>query len=439
LGLSTLQAYRIQASLSEEALQIYHAHVKQDDLITRLRRTLWLGANLTRDYMVHPVPHVKARFDRELAQLKNDSRELLDMLYEQSAPELAAPELRSKTEEFWSILDGAPDATAGFPPALRYQFIQHEIVSRRNAVGDLVRQFSLLSQEALRESEREFASTRRNFANRLQLVLGICLLFGVGVAGFSLVHAESLEKRNLFQYEEVQRTNAELQQLSGRLMEVQEQERIQLARDLHDEIGQMVATVRLEVSQAESLPACRFDEIRTRMARAKELAGRTVESVRNICLWLRPAMLDDLGLIPALHWQVEEFARRTGMNVSFTEHQVNDDLPDSTRTCVYRVLQESLHNCEKHSGATSVEVAISSHSGQILLEARDNGCGFATGPRGMSTSPGRFGILGMRERALASGGTLTIESAPGEGTVVRLWLPAAAASSEPPLLEVLAS
>jgi signal transduction histidine kinase len=263
-------------------------------------------------------------------------------------------------------------------------------------------------------------------------------LFGIGVAGFSLVYAESLENKNLSQYQEVQRTNAELQQLSGRLMEVQEQERAQLARDLHDEIGQMVATVRLEVSQAESLPACRFDEIRIRMARAKELAGRTVESVRNICLWLRPAMLDDLGLIPALQWQVEEFARRTGMEVTFTEHHVDDNLPDSTRTCVYRVLQESLHNCEKHAAATRVEVSISSHNGQILLEARDNGRGFATNSRGMSSRPGRFGILGMRERALASAGTLTIQSAPGEGTWVRLWVPATASPVKQPLREALA-
>jgi signal transduction histidine kinase len=439
LGFSTLQAYRIQASLSEEALQIYHAHVRQDELITRLRRTLWLGANLTRDYLVYPTPDVRTRFDTELAELKKDSRQLLEMIYQQSAPGLAAPELQSKTEEFWSVLDGVPDATAGLAPAARYRFIQREIVSRRNAVGDLVRQFTLLSQEALRESEQEFATTRRNFANRLLLVLGICLLFGLGVAGFSLVHAESLQKKNLLQYEEVQRANGELQQLSGRLMEVQEQERIQLARDLHDEIGQMVATVRLEISQAESLPACRFDEIRVRMAGAKELAGRTVESVRNICLWLRPAMLDDLGLIPALQWQVEEFSRRTGMEVAFREYPLDDNLPHSTRTCVYRILQESLHNCEKHAGATRVEVTISSISGQILLEVRDNGRGFATDSRGMSRRPGRFGILGMRERALASGGTLAIESAPGEGTGVRLWVPAAAANSEPALLEARAS
>lgn len=439
LGFSTLQAYRIQVSLSEEALHIYHAHVKQDDLITRLRRTLWLGANLTRDYMVYPVTEVRARFGAELGELKKDSRQLLEMIYEQSVPGLAAPELRSKSEEFWSVLEGAPAATAGMAPAARYAFIQREIVSRRNAVGDMVRQFSLLSQKALSESEREFASTRRNFANHLLLVLGICLLCGIGVAGFSLAHAESLQKTNFLQYEEVQRANTELQQLSGRLMEVQEQERIQLARDLHDEIGQMVATVRLEVSQAESLPACRFDEIRIRMARAKELAGRSVESVRNICLWLRPAMLDDLGLIPALQWQVEEFSRRTGMEVAFNKALVDDTLPDSTRTCVYRVLQESLHNCEKHAVATRVEVTISSHGGQILLEVRDNGRGFATDSRGMSRRPGRFGILGMRERALASGGRLAIESAPGEGTGVLLWVPTAAANSELPLLEARAS
>ena len=222
-------------------------------------------------------------------------------------------------------------------------------------------------------------------------------------------------------------------------MEVQEQERIHLSRELHDEIGQMVATIRLEVSQAELLPDSRVAEIRRRMASVREIAGRTVEAVRNICLWLRPTMLDDLGLSPALQWKVEEFMQRTGIECDFQEEVVDDDLPDSVKTCVYRVLQESLHNCEKHANATHVRVSIARSAESLLLEIEDNGGGFVTDSRGMSAKPGHFGILGMRERAITSGGTLEIESAPGKGTRVRLSVPLSTLRTKPWKLEAHAS
>jgi len=423
LAFSIFQAQRIQSSLSQEAVQIYHAHVRQDDLITRLRRTLWLGANVTRDLLVHPTPEVELRFHTELNELRSESRHLLRMINELPEPVPDDEQLRRRTEEFWSILDRAPKLARAMTPAARYDFIQREIVPRRNGVGELVREFTKLSEQALQESEREFAKTRRAFAKRLLLVLGVCLLFGAGVAIFSVAHAETLERRNVEQYEQVQRVNTELQQLSGRLMEVQEEERIHLARELHDEIGQMVATVRMEISQAEALPESRFHDVRLRLTRAKDLAGQTVRAVRDICLWLRPTMLDDLGLVPALQWQVEQFESRTSVRVVFLEDGVAEDLPERTKTCVYRVLQEALHNIEKHAKATAVQVSVRGREGQLVLDVKDNGCGFAM-DSGSVGRKGGCGILGMRERALATGGKLEIDSSAGAGTRVLLSVPA---------------
>lgn len=261
LAFSIFQAYRMQATLSEEALEIYHRHVRQDDLITQLRRTLWLGANFTRDYLVYPAGAMP-RFSAEVDRLREESRGLLDQLDRLPAPGKPGPELRMKIDEFWGVVARVPQSTQNFDDAARYEFVQEEIVPRRNAVGDLVRAFTEISQRELKQSEAEFARSRRQFSQQLLLVLGLCLVTGTLVALFSIGHTEGLERKNRLQYEQVEAAKSELQQLSSRLMEVQEEERIRISRELHDEIGQMLATFRLELSRAECLPDERVREMR---------------------------------------------------------------------------------------------------------------------------------------------------------------------------------
>ena len=164
-----------------------------------------------------------------------------------------------------------------------------------------------------------------------------------------------------------------------------------------------------------------------RLERARALAERTVESVRNIALLLRPPMLDDLGLGPALQWQVEEFSRRCRIPCTLSEEGLADTLPDSYKTCVYRVVQEALHNCEKHSGAATARVLARQTPGRITVEIEDDGRGFQAGA---GERLGGLGILGMQERAAALEGTLELESTPGAGTKLTLSLPLPDAESE---------
>ena len=261
-------------------------------------------------------------------------------------------------------------------------------------------------------------------------LLASCVLGGIVIACFSLRYSDNLERQAARQFEAVLEAKLELERLSKRLMEIQEEERTRLSRELHDEIVQNVAVLKIEITQALAL--LQDGRAREPLDRARELAERTVKTVRNISLLLRPSLLDDLGLGPALQWLTQDFSRRTHVPCEYSEQDLSESLPDPVNTCVYRVTQEALHNCEKHSQAAHVSVRVAQATTGLLVEVQDDGVGFTNESR----SPASLGVLGMRERAAALGGDLSIETAAGQGTFVRLWLPMAPQGQQPKSMEV---
>jgi signal transduction histidine kinase len=304
-------------------------------------------------------------------------------------------------------------------------FLEREVVPRRGELYNALRALTLADQRALQDSEGEFAGTRRRAAGRLLLMLGVGLLLSFLVARLSLRHAENLEREADRHFAAVEQTRAELQQLSARLLEIEEEGRRKLSRELHDEIGQTLALLQIEISRAQVARAGSPTVLREHLDRARELAERTVQTVRNISGLLRPALLDDLGLVPALQFQLEDFLRRSGIVCEFVEQGVADHLPDPVKTCVYRVVQEALHNCEKHSGARKVRVSVRQFPEALVAEIEDDGVGFQMGGRRASERNMGLGLLGMRERAGNVGGSLVIDSAPRHGTRVALRIPLA--------------
>jgi signal transduction histidine kinase len=143
----------------------------------------------------------------------------------------------------------------------------------------------------------------------------------------------------------------------------------------------------------------------------------TVRTIRNMSLLLRPSMLDDLGLIPALRWQAREVSRQTCMDVTVSTDLVSDDLPDEYKTCIYRVVQEALHNCSSHSNATAVRIKVLQEPQRLALSIRDNGKGFD-----VKQSKG-LGLLGIEERVAYLGGKCDVHSEPGSGTLLAIELP----------------
>jgi PAS domain S-box-containing protein len=210
-------------------------------------------------------------------------------------------------------------------------------------------------------------------------------------------------------------TSDRLQKLSRRLLAVQEQERRRLARELHDEIGQLLTglSFRLDAA-AKATPA----EIPERLAEARALVRELTAQVRELSQGLRPSLLDDLGLGPALDWLVSRFCAQTGLCGEVNAGRLGR-YPPEVETAAYRIVQEALTNAARHASADTVEVRLSGDAAGLAVDIVDNGCGFDPA----SSPSGTGGLSGMRERAELLGGTLAIESAPGAGTRVTARLP----------------
>jgi signal transduction histidine kinase len=430
LVLSAVEAYRIQSSVSRQQVEIYRHYVDQDATLATLRRNLWLAGNDVRDFFISTTPAQAEALAAQLDGLRVEDEQALDHLTRISPRSDVVNKLRKSMGEFWAVVKPLPHTMLHETKDEQFAFLQREIVPRRGELYAALIDLGAADQQKLQESEREFGDARRDAAERLMAMLVVGVLMSFMVARFSLRHAENLERQAERHYEEVERTRSELKQLSARLLEIEEEGRRRLSRELHDEIGQSLALLQIEVSHAQAMLAAQPAAARERLQRARELAERTVQTVRNISVMLRPALLDDLGLVPALQFQLEDFLRRSGIACEFVEEGVAEQLPDSVKTCVYRVVQEALHNCEKHARAGKVRVMVRQLPECLVAEIEDDGQGFAPGALRSPSKDVGLGLVGIRERAAIAGGSLLIDSAPGHGTRIALRIPLALGARE---------
>jgi PAS domain S-box-containing protein len=210
---------------------------------------------------------------------------------------------------------------------------------------------------------------------------------------------------------------AVLRTLSRQLMAAHEVERTRISRELHDEIGQALAAVKLNLQAIGRLT--KDDRIGLQVQDGIAVVDATVDEVRNLSRDLRPSVLDDLGLAAALQWYLGRQAERAGLTVAFTPQPELPRAPRDVETACYRIAQEAMTNVLRHAHATRVDVEVAMRGTDLVLCVRDNGRGFSAGaPGGPPGGPGHLGLVGMRERAETAGGVLVVESAPGAGTTV---------------------
>jgi signal transduction histidine kinase len=430
LVFAAIEAYRIQSSVSVQHLEIYRHYVEQDATVAILRRNLWLAGTYVRDFFIQTTPQQGQVLEEQLKALRVEDDAALDKLAHMGANRAVLENIRKNLAEFRAIIEPLSLSMLNEPDERQFDFLQREIVPRRGDLYTALLSIQAADQQRLQESEREFAAARRNAANRLLIILGLCVLLAMVVARSSLRHAENLEQKAELHFRQVEQARSELQELSARLLEIEEEDRRNLSRELHDEIGQALALLQIEISHAQGFLPAQPEVARERLRRARQLAEQTVQTVRDISLLLRPPLLDDLGLGPALQFQLEGFLRRSGITCEFTEEGVSEDLPDSVKTCVYRVVQEALHNCEKHSGAHNVRVRVEQSVDCLMAEIQDDGCGFLPGDGGAPARRRGLGLLGMRERASIAGGSLAVDSAPGRGARICLRIPLVAPHKE---------
>lgn len=225
--------------------------------------------------------------------------------------------------------------------------------------------------------------------------------------------------------EHLENSRAELRALSARLQSVREEERKRIAREIHDELGQVLTGLKIDVvslarKMSEASVRNDWEQMRDRTNSIANLISTAIQTVRKISTELRPGLLDAVGLTAAIDWQAKEFEKRTGIKCKLKFSQQNIVLDQNRSIAIFRIFQEILTNVTRHSQATEVSVDIEEKGSELFLEAIDNGRGITASE---FSNPKSLGLLGMRERALLLGGEVSIRGAQGKGTTVIVRIP----------------
>jgi PAS domain S-box-containing protein len=228
---------------------------------------------------------------------------------------------------------------------------------------------------------------------------------------------------------EVRESREQLRALSASLQSVREEEKARIARELHDELGQALTGLKMDLAQIVSHLTPEQHAALGHANAMKSLIEGTVASVRRIATELRPLMLDDLGLLATIEWLAHDFSKRTGIPVDLTLPEAEFDVDSQLSTALFRVLQESLTNVARHAGASHVRVTLAGTERDVQLMVHDNGRGIGADLEG---APMTFGLLGMQERAGMLGGEVAVRSEPGAGTSVVMIVPRRNGAPEPP-------
>ncbi|MFZ5824670.1 MAG: ATP-binding protein [Bacillota bacterium] len=216
------------------------------------------------------------------------------------------------------------------------------------------------------------------------------------------------------------------QAVAAQILRAQEEERKRIARELHDETAQSLTSivVSLEAVEQQFGPEAIDESLLGRLRHTKEIAQRTLDETRRLMFDLRPSVLDDLGLVPALRWFISQRVLAVGLQADFQTSGLDERLPEELETALFRVMQEAITNSVKHARAKSLRVQLSREDDRIVGVVADDGQGFH--PVHVAGKPDKdrgLGLFGMQERAVLVGGTVTVESAPGRGTTVRVSVP----------------
>jgi signal transduction histidine kinase len=405
---------RIEASNA----QIRQGFLQRDELLNRLRSELYRSGIDVRDYLIHADPTLAELRRAEIQRTQQQMDAAIEQYRKDRPTEEAAAvdELRRDLNEYFGLIEPVLHWDADARKTQGPDFLRNQMFPRRQQLLQLSERIRQIDSRQLSLGERRVATVFAGFRREILIIGTITVCFGLGLAILAIGRVQTLERESRERYREVVQAREELHKLSARLVSAQEEERRNLSRELHDEIGQSMSALLVELGNLDSTlpPGSPSHE---QMQRVKKLAETNVGVVRNMALLLRPSMLDDLGLVPALKWQAREVGRRTGIKVRVDAEDVADDLPDLYRTCVYRVVQEALHNATRHSKAAHVRVTLRRVDHGVTVEIQDDGAGFP------SQQEKGMGILGMEERARHLGGELRIKSQPGHGTSVSMQLP----------------
>jgi signal transduction histidine kinase len=414
-------AFRRASQIYAEISSLHETYQAVEHILGDIESEIHLSEIYVRDYLLDPSHIAGELYRGQLRDMRSSMQRQLDELASQGGREDAAQieRLRAELDSYWESLQPLFSWSPGQKIALSTLFLRKNVLPRRDAVLEMAREVRTLNDAYLKQQQRAIGLAQQQFRRDFAEMLALALVFGTLVAVVSLVRISRLERRAEIERNRIEEAEKELRQLSLQLVQAQEEERKVISRNLHDEVGQMLTALRVELGTLEQLRTASATEFGGHLEETKRLSEATLRTVRDLSLGLRPSMLDDLGLAPALEWQARDFSRRFGVPVDVQLEGELNGLPERHRTCVYRVVQEALTNCARHAQASSIRIVAHGGADRVSVTVQDDGVGMAgakTGARGL-------GLVGIQERVRELGGSVTLFSQPDKGTVLTADIP----------------
>ena len=426
LAFTGFNAVSVLNRIQTRNASIRQDYVDRDRILQQLRSDVYLSGTYVRDLLLEPDP-TRADVHRNELNAARDRIESMIAAYQRVLRGEERAPFQRFTKEVVSYFDSLRPALQWDSNQRRqfgYAFMRDSLLPRRMVIVRLADQISQLNQEQMETGSKRVAALFSTFRRDLFVLLIITLIVGFLLASGSIHRILRLERLSSFRFDEALQARSALRDLSARLVEVQETERRALSRELHDEVGQALSALLLAIGNvAAMISQDENPEARNQLLETRRLAEKTVAVVRDMSLLLRPSMLDDLGLIPALEWQAREVSRTSNLSVTVQAESVPEDLPDEQRTCIYRVVQEALRNVTRHAKAKHVQIHLNQDEEALRLTIRDDGQGF------IPKREKGVGLLGMEERVKRLDGSFQIHSQPGNGTAIHVELPRLVPSS----------
>jgi signal transduction histidine kinase len=435
LGVWLFTGYDISqrvGALRREVAEANARYTRAQDLLSSIRAQVLLGSVYVRDALLDPSP---AAIDNSLRRLQDASVEI-DAALAEYVPVFDSPaerqrvdRLRREVADFRATMNAVLATDRASWPGEARRLLYEQVVPHRETVMRVSDDVQALNRQAFVDQQARLTAVYDATERRTWQRLGLALAGSLGIALFATIYGTRLEAKLLRQQAKDHQNALELQRLSAKLITAQEEERRAIARELHDEVGQVLTAVKMELSVAE------------RTIEAAGVAGRPLEpaqtitdgalhSVRDLSRLLHPSLLDDLGLAAAIRAYTQRYGERHGIRVDLDLDEVNARVAPRLEATVYRIVQESLTNIARHAQVNACRVRISRDGDQLVLEVEDAGRGFTPGVDTEGEGRG-LGLISMRERAAQLGGTFRLYSAPGHGTRVRVKIPLEPSGTDP--------
>ncbi|HKW97367.1 MAG TPA: ATP-binding protein [Bryobacteraceae bacterium] len=430
IGLTTLlllnalwgvTAIRKSKQIYREVLANQERYRENDKVLVEIRSGIFIVNILVRDFLLDTSPVTSEVYRKGMLDIRSSVERQVARLEQLTRPEdrPILKNLQAEMDAFWAMFNPVFEWTLDDKLENSRHFLRYQLRPRRNAVLSIAEQVSKLNAGNIAAENENTQRSKDKLFRDLRQMITASLLLGVLIVAGCILRVSQLERRTELQHRKTEEAEQALRLLSHRLVKAQEEERRSLSRELHDEVGQILTALRMEVGSLEQLRTENGQAFQEHVEDAKQLAEQSLRAVRDMAMGLRPSMLDDLGLGPAVEWQARDFARRVGVPVSVEIDGDLKQISDAQRTCVYRVVQEALTNCARHAQAKNIRITLHGSEESLTLSVEDDGIGMA------SEIPERAGIglVGIEERVRELGGTIHIQSQPARGTMLRIKIP----------------